>query len=428
MNDRGHSALCAPRRRFAFSGSRFSGTAFSGIVLAGAILAGCDAGIHVKGGASAPAVPPIQSGVFKDSNVAGLDFVSGSERGVTGANGEYSCETAEPVRFSIGSVVLGETECTTLAHPPALTPSGSFTSPVAVNIARLLLMLDDDQDPENGILIPESLRDVAPSWSQIDFAAADFPAELAQIISDIFVIEGRLVDAPPTAAEAFAHMEPVLVCAYSGVFTGSLPARDIGNVGHFAITVYRDPLSGEDRFFFQAFRRGPYLLFINLGGSVEFATLPALDTGERDPLPSVLGRFSTPDRITGTWDNPAQIGTIEANLLNSGGSLAAKRIGPSSGQYRFVGSIEGSSTFSALTLSLDGDAVSGEVFGITSGNVLAVAGTRSPVDDSIELTLEGASSPVTAQLLRDGRGRPSIMTGGWPDSDGSFTAYGCRLN
>ena len=141
-----------------------------------------------------------------------------------------------------------------------------------------------------------------------------------------------------------------------------------------------------------------------------------------------MGRFSTPDRITGTWDNPAQIGTIEANLLNSGGSLAAKRIGPSSGQYRFVGSIEGSSTFSALTLSLDGDAVSGEVFGITSGNVLAVAGTRSPVDDSIELTLEGASSPVTAQLLRDGRGRPSILTGGWPDSDGSFTAYGCRLN
>ena len=428
MNDRGHSALCAPRRRFAFSGSRFSGTAFSGIVLAGAILAGCDAGIHVKGGASAPAVPPIQSGVFKDSNVAGLDFVSGSERGVTGANGEYSCETAEPVRFSIGSVVLGETECTTLAHPPALTPSGSFTSPVAVNIARLLLMLDDDQDPENGILIPESLRDVAPSWSQIDFAAADFPAELAQIISDIFVIEGRLVDAPPTAAEAFAHMEPVLACAYSGVFTGSLPALRLGNVGNFAITIFRDSLSGEDRFLFQAFRPGPYLLFIHLGGSLEFATLPVLDTGDRDPLPGISGRFRTPDRITGIWTNPSQAGTIEANMLNSGGPFNATRLGGSAGQYRFVGNVEGSGVFGALELDLDGDSVSGEVFGITSGRVLAVTGTRSLVDDSIELSLEGAASPATARLLRDGNGRPSIMTGGWPDSGASFTAYGCRLN
>lgn len=392
------------------------------------LSAACGSGIHVDDGSQTPPLPAVQSGVFKDGNVSGLTFVSGDESGVTGPAGEFRCETDEPVTFSIGGVTLGRADCSTLAHPPALTASGGFRDIEAVNVSRLLLMLDEDQDPENGIEIPDSLRAVAPTWAQIDFGAADFASELAQIISDIFVIEGRLVGTPPTPTEALAHMEPQLACAYSGVFVGSLPAPDIEDVGTLAVIVFPGASDTTGRFSLQAFRPGRYLLFLNLTGQVGFATRPTLTTGRRDPQPSASGRFVTPDRITGSWRNPLPSGSLEAELLNSGATFSAGRIGASTGRYRFVGEISGPDGYGALALTLDGTSLSGKAFGLAAGDIRTVSGVAA-ADDSIELSLEGAAATTTVRLARDGAGRPSVIAGDWPAGPrDSFTAYGCRLN
>jgi hypothetical protein len=125
------------------------------------------------------------------------------------------------VTFSIGQIVLGTAECSTLLHPPALRGSGSLFDPEALNIARLLLMLDGDQYPATGITISTGLRDIADNWAPVDFGAADFAAELVRIIADIASIEGRTVAAPPTTADAFSHLDASLACAYSGAFRGT---------------------------------------------------------------------------------------------------------------------------------------------------------------------------------------------------------------
>ena len=120
------------------------------------IVTGCGGG--GDGGGTFDNTPPpptpleaVQNGVFKDSNVSGLDFVSGQESGITDANGRFTCETGTDVMFSIGSVVVGQAECTTLIMPPSLVASGAIDDRETINIARFLQMLDQDGSPTDGL-------------------------------------------------------------------------------------------------------------------------------------------------------------------------------------------------------------------------------------------------------------------------------------
>jgi hypothetical protein len=121
------------------------------------IMVGCGGGGDGDGGTidNTPPPPPpleaVQNGVFKDSNVSGLDFESGLEIGITDANGRFTCETGKDVTFSIGSVVVGQAECTTLIMPPSLVTSGAIDDLETLNIARFLQMLDEDGSPTDGL-------------------------------------------------------------------------------------------------------------------------------------------------------------------------------------------------------------------------------------------------------------------------------------
>ncbi|MEL7298347.1 MAG: hypothetical protein AAGJ86_11860, partial [Pseudomonadota bacterium] len=102
------------------------------------VLTGCGGG----GGDDAIALPPVPTpppvsditeGVFKDSNVAGLSYVSGGESGVTTADGRFTCETGETVTFSIGAVQLGTADCATLLSPASLIGDGTLDAPGVLN-------------------------------------------------------------------------------------------------------------------------------------------------------------------------------------------------------------------------------------------------------------------------------------------------------
>jgi hypothetical protein len=102
----------------------------------------------------------LKRGVFLDSAVDGLQYKTATQFDVTNANGEFKYIEGESIEFFIGDIILGQTMAKVKMTPVDLIPSATDeTHPTVINISRFLLTLDEDDDPDNGILIPKSIRD-----------------------------------------------------------------------------------------------------------------------------------------------------------------------------------------------------------------------------------------------------------------------------
>jgi len=116
-------------------------------------------------------------GVFNDSLVAGLHYETPTYTGTTNSAGEYEYLPGESVTFSVGGIVLGSSVAGPVITPLSLVPGASdATHPVVTNIVRLLLTLDDDGDPDNGINISADAIAAAANQS-VDFNAAELATD-----------------------------------------------------------------------------------------------------------------------------------------------------------------------------------------------------------------------------------------------------------
>lgn len=107
--------------------------------------------------------PVVREGVFVDSPVAGLRYETPTQSGVTDEDGTFFYEDGQTIQFFLGASPLGEAPAGPRLSPLDLVdgPAGP-EHPAVTNLARLLLTLDADCDPENGIWIDESLADIFP--------------------------------------------------------------------------------------------------------------------------------------------------------------------------------------------------------------------------------------------------------------------------
>ncbi len=366
-----------------------------------------------------PPPPPTQSGSFKDSNVSGLSFSSGSASGVTDAAGRFTCETGRPVDFSIGAVNLGSMMCTTVGSPPALVASGAFDDPEAVNIARFLQLLDGDGDPVNGISISAGLQQAADTWPQLDFAAADLDGQLVTVFSEIQSIDNRTVTAAPTAVEAFEHMDDVLACAYGGAFTGVMTGDRNGQVAFaFARRLYG---FSPDEVLFLGYDPNEEFVLTTLG-AYEASASQSLDTSAFDPSVLLDVRFTDADRIEGSWQFPPE---------SVSGSIVASRYGGDTGVFRFVGEFIGDEARGVVVLRADdlGNFV-GEAFNVVDGSELAISGLADQATFPLEINDGSQTFSATANLSLDAFGN-TRLDGTWDDGSatgGTFRTVGCRLN
>lgn len=114
------------------------------------------------------------SGVFGSTPVEGVDYTSGTIRGVTGRNGEFEYEPGSPVQFSIGDIALGEAvDGKSLITVTDLVADSAVDTSAAVNIERLLKSLD--AEPGEGLItIPARVRSVAVSSNESLSASIEF--------------------------------------------------------------------------------------------------------------------------------------------------------------------------------------------------------------------------------------------------------------
>ena len=128
-------------------------------------------------GTTATATETVSTGVFIDSAVEGLQYETATQSGTTNSLGEYDYLAGETVTFSIGGIVLGSTIAGPVVTPLSLVPDAtSATNPVVTNIVRLLLSLDSDGDPDNGITISSDVTTAANDLA-VDFSVADLSAD-----------------------------------------------------------------------------------------------------------------------------------------------------------------------------------------------------------------------------------------------------------
>jgi hypothetical protein len=139
------------------------------------ILAACG------GGGSSEAARPTVNGSFVDGAVEGADYVAGSAaRAATGAKGEFTCKEGQSVSFSVGGIALGSAACAPIITPLQLAGVSDVKDAKVVNRLLALQLLDEDNDPANGIKITADVKN-AMAGKALDFSAAvaDFNKAMA---------------------------------------------------------------------------------------------------------------------------------------------------------------------------------------------------------------------------------------------------------
>ncbi|MEP1444834.1 MAG: hypothetical protein ABJK37_01795 [Paraglaciecola sp.] len=153
-------------------------------------------------------------GVFIDSPVEGLSYVSGSVEGVTDVNGTFTYEVGAEITFSVGGIVIGSATGSAMLSPLSLVESAEDeTDPTVVNIAAFLQTLDDDADPENGITITAAQQTEATGLT-LDFQQStfdfEFDGEVQNVVSVLTSITLAGARALTSADEALVHLRASL--------------------------------------------------------------------------------------------------------------------------------------------------------------------------------------------------------------------------
>jgi hypothetical protein len=132
------------------------------------------------GGGSEP-VKPAVNGTLMDSAVEGADYVAGSSaKSATGANGEFTCKEGDTVAFSVGGIALGSTSCAPIVTPLQLAGVTDVKDAKVVNRLLALQLLDEDNDPSNGIRItPEVKTALAGKGADFGASMSDFNKAMA---------------------------------------------------------------------------------------------------------------------------------------------------------------------------------------------------------------------------------------------------------
>jgi hypothetical protein len=243
-------------------------------------------------------------GRFIDSAVEGLRFETPTQSGLTDTNGTFKYVGGEFIRFYIGDILLGESRGFALLNPMNLVPADSNNQQV-INILRFVQSLDEDNNPDNGIRIPEIVATQALGQA-LDFSLSSANFEITANALLTLLTSGsvnKLVD----AASAQAHFIASLQAPADVSFTGTAICDDFGGLGEFgcrivpqatlpptpldlALTITDDTAS-----IFAEIENGQHIELIDTDGDLEEMVVAVFVTNNGVDKASVSMRFTLTD-------------------------------------------------------------------------------------------------------------------------------------
>lgn len=302
-------------------------------VLSSAIISGCGGGGgNNTGGTSSndapsPVQPTTKIGYFRDAPVTGVEFRTETQLGFTGEGGSFKYLEGETVQFDIGTLHIGSTKASRIITPFDMTSFLSVEHDKNTNMVRVLMSLDEDENPDNGIEISKVTRDylsndIDASHLDItkDSAVDEFALALSQIDSD------RVV---PSKRDAVEHFNETVKCALSGVFLGEYSGD---GQGAFLVAIEPDDLKPvglfkpEDSYLYEWFGFSGLPLEVK-GGSQPLALGSSTEDGEYADV-AFSAEFSFDD-VIGKWSQSGQeLGSLTGErFVSSQGDASIKYVG-----------------------------------------------------------------------------------------------------
>lgn len=148
--------------------------------MTGLLLTGCGGSSSDSNNNVVVPEPDSLIGQFIDSNVSGVDFKTATQSGTTNSKGEFSFVSGESVTFSIGELVFPSATADEIVTPLDLAGTEDVSSPEVLNMVSLLMTLDTDANPNNGIFISTIAKDAAAPLN-FDMPTDEFAASPAVI-------------------------------------------------------------------------------------------------------------------------------------------------------------------------------------------------------------------------------------------------------
>ncbi|WP_303291046.1 hypothetical protein [Marinobacter sp. SS5-14b] len=147
-------------------------------------------------------------GQFVDSPVQGLTYFTPSGSGVTNANGEFNYIDGDEVFFLIGNTLIGQSVAAPILTPVDLSDDSS-NADKTTNILRFLQSLDENNNPSDGIVIPENVLTLAETQTvQINFDQSADLFETDATVMSLLSEAGQATLVSPE--EANAHFNQTL--------------------------------------------------------------------------------------------------------------------------------------------------------------------------------------------------------------------------
>jgi hypothetical protein len=157
-----------------------------------------------------------QTGRFIDAAVEGLDYSSATQSGKTDAEGKFQYLSGESVSFSL----YGKRLLSPLGYE-VLTPfdlnDSSLNQNYSINLVRFLMAIDEDQNPSNGIKLPEYDQEMDIEFSM---SIQGFESDPKQISALDSIAPGRSLPSVQAAVEhvneSLSNIDP----SYRLILTG----------------------------------------------------------------------------------------------------------------------------------------------------------------------------------------------------------------
>lgn len=191
------------------------------------LLAGCDSSSSTK-------APPTVNGVFADAAVVGMPFECGTQKGMTGAGGAFTCPGGSTVTFTIGGIIVCKAPVLAFMTPvscaQATDASANTSTPAVVAVARFLISISTTA-PASGSLTITAAELAAAAALSLDFSTAT-DAQLQAAVTAVSP-GASLVSQMTAENELNTVIFGSLAGNYSGTFSGS-------GMGTWMITVAAD--------------------------------------------------------------------------------------------------------------------------------------------------------------------------------------------
>ncbi|MEW6999126.1 DM13 domain-containing protein [Colwelliaceae bacterium BS250] len=177
---------------------------------------------------SPTAVAPQEfTGQFIDSPVEGLSYSTATQSGITNAEGEFIYLQSEQVTFSIGDLALPAVMAQSVVTPLNIFSSEDVYQKEVSNLLRLLQSLDNDGNPDNGILINDQTQQV---FNQVDLVFTD--DDFAEKANALLMLTTNIHQSLISEYDAIYHFDQSLVKIDDGQFNNC--GSDHSMVGYSA--------------------------------------------------------------------------------------------------------------------------------------------------------------------------------------------------